>query len=440
MQNPISLLSLNALIKSTLDSNLAPAYWVIAEISEFRDSVKGHAYLDLVEKTDGHIMAKIRANIWSYTYQVLRRKFEAVTGEPIKSGMKILALVNVQFHEIYGISVIIKDIDPNFTIGDRAKRKQEIIERLHSEGLMMLNKQFELPKVPQKVAVISSVTAAGYGDFVNQVEHNHYGYRVHWKLYQATMQGNGAPASIISALSAIEEDLMDKKFDLVVIIRGGGAQTDLDCFDDYELAKVIANAALPVITGIGHERDESIADLVAHTRMKTPTAVAELILSGFRAFEEDLYLLLNRIERVSRMTIQGEQQSLYDKSHLIKHLLSAKLSAATQQLDRFTHQLQSFGKHRISLHTLKLDNMAVNLRKNAMRLMEREKQKLNQLEKSMGSLDPNYILKRGYTKTEVNGQPIHRAKLEIGDQLLTYTIHKKIQSAITNIEDYGKDT
>ncbi|MFC4874261.1 exodeoxyribonuclease VII large subunit [Negadavirga shengliensis] len=438
MQNPITLLSLNELIKSTLDSNLSPAYWVIAEISEFRDSIKGHAYLELVEKTDDRIMAKMRANIWAYTYQTLRWKFETVTGQSLKSGMKILALVNVQFHEIYGISLIIKDIDPNFTLGERAKRKQEIIDRLHSEGLMTLNKQFELPRVPQKVAVISSVTAAGYGDFINQVEHNHYGYQVHWKLYQATMQGNDAPTSVMNAIEAVEADMPDEKFDLLVIIRGGGAQTDLDCFDDYELARTIANAALPVVTGIGHERDESVADIVAHTQMKTPTAVAELILSGFRQFEEDIHLLLNRIERICRLTFQSEHQRLYDKTHLIKNLLASKLNEAGQRLDRLSHRILLHSKHKVSVNRLHLQNMAISLRKIAISSVQREKQRLGQLEKITERLDPVYLLRRGYTKTEIDGLPINKVEAKVGKQMVTYSWDKKIHSSITEVENYDK--
>src|SRR5690554_2083524 len=228
MDNPISLSELNLLIRQTLDSSLAHSFWVIAEIGEFRDSPKGHAYLELVEKSGNQMKAKMKANIWSYTYQGISSRFLNTTGQNLSQGMKILALVNVQFHEIYGLSINIKDIDPNFTIGERAKRKQEIIDQLNREGLIQLNKQYPLPLVPQRLAVISSSTAAGFGDFINQLEHNNSGYRVHYELYPATMQGNGAAASIIHAIQSIEADLPQKKFDLLVIIRGGGAQTDMD--------------------------------------------------------------------------------------------------------------------------------------------------------------------------------------------------------------------
>src|SRR5690606_13864646 len=195
MQNPLSLSELNQLIRQTLDGNLSPSYWLIAEIGELRDSVKGHAYLELVEKSGNQLTARIRANIWSYTYQGIRNRFRLATGQSLSSGMKILALVNIQFHELYGLSVIIKDIDPNYTVGERAKRKQEIIDRLTREGLIHLNKQYPLPLVPQRLAVISSSTAAGYGDFIDQLKTNGAGYHIDCRLYPATMQGNEASAS-----------------------------------------------------------------------------------------------------------------------------------------------------------------------------------------------------------------------------------------------------
>src|SRR5690554_4438562 len=238
MQKPLSLSELNQLIRQALDTNLEPSYWILAEIGELRDSAKGHAYLELVEKSADHLVAKIKANIWSYTYQGLQSRFVSATGQRLRGGMKILALVNVQFHEIYGLSINIKDIDPNYTIGERAKRKKEIIDQLTREGLLELNKQFILPKVPQRLAVISSSSAAGFGDFINQLKHNSERYAVHWELYPAVMQGSEAPSSMIKAIEAVEAEVQQKRFDLLIIIRGGGAQIDLDCFDDYELARV----------------------------------------------------------------------------------------------------------------------------------------------------------------------------------------------------------
>lgn len=437
-QQAITLTELNGLIRTTLDNNLAPSYWVMAEIGEFRDSVRGHAYLDLIEKSDRNIKAKMRANIWSYTYQVIKRKFESATGDSLKSGMMILALVNIQFHELYGLSLIVKDIDPSFTIGERARRRQEIIEKLQREGLMEMNKQFVLPSISQKIAVISSVTAAGYGDFINQLNNNPQNYKVHLKFFQATMQGNQASASIIAAITQVEEELQKEKFDLLVIIRGGGAQTDMDCFDDYELATHIANAPLPVITGIGHERDESIADLVANTKLKTPTAVASFILSGFSEFEEKLRSLSIRMERSTNFFVQKEINFLHDKTQLIRHLCHNRMVQGKQQLGNLNKQVYTLAKHKINLQRMNMENHHLLIRKLAFGRVENGKERLSQVQDTIKRLNPSYILKKGYTKTEINGISIHRQSLTTGEKIITFSTDKKIFSTIDKIELHDK--
>ena len=436
MQKPLSLSELNQLIRQTLDRNLAPSYWVIAEIGELRDSVKGHAYLELVEKSGNHLTAKIKANIWSYTYQGIRTRFVSATGQTLSPGMKILALVNVQFHELYGLSATIKDIDPNYTVGERARRKQEIIDRLTREGLIHLNKQYPLPLVPQRLAVISSSTAAGYGDFLDQLEKNHSGYRVYSKLYPATMQGNDASVSVVNAIAAIEAALPDEKFDLLVIIRGGGATTDMDCFDDYDMAKAIANTSLPVVTGIGHERDECIADLVANTRMKTPTAVAEFVLSGFRGFEEKLKENLKVIERRAGSRLQREDGVVRDKEHLLTNLFLHKVRAAKEKLANYNHQLHSIAVMNIKMQHIALENFEQSLKKNLKFKMEQQKLHLQSLEKEMNRLSPHYFLERGYTRTEINGIPLKQSKIKTGDQITTFTLSQKITSTVEDISEY----
>lgn len=438
MQSPLSLSELNQLIRQTLDRNLSPSYWVVAEIGELRDSVKGHGYLELVEKSGNHLTAKIKANIWSYTFQGIRSRFMATTGQNISHGMKILALVNVQFHEIYGLSLTIKDIDPNYTVGERAQRKQEIIDRLTREGLIHLNKQYPLPLVPQRLAIISSSTAAGYGDFINQLDNNPSGYKVHYELYQATMQGNGASVSIINSIAAIEADLYYKNFDLLIIIRGGGATTDMDCFDDYDLAKAIANTTLPVITGIGHERDECIADLVANAKMKTPTAVAEFVLSGFRDFEEQLRENLKLIERTTGNFLQREDRMIRDKEHLLKNLFLYKLATAKEKLNSNGHQLNSLALQNIKMQNMALGNWENSLIRNVRLKLEHQKQYLQGLEKEVTRLSPYYYLERGYTRTESNGLPIHKAGVRQGDKITTFTLTQKITSTIEEITSHDQ--
>lgn len=438
MQPAISLQKLNAIIKSTLDVHLDPSYWVTAEIGEFRDSVRGHVYLDLVEKEQDQIVAKLRANIWSYTYQGIRKRFEDQTGERLRSGMKILALVAVQFHELYGLSLTVKDVDPTYTIGERAKRRQEIIDRLTKEGLINLNKQFELPTVPQRVAVISSQTAAGYGDFVNQLESNPEKYQVHYTLFQSTMQGKDTPSSIIAALQRIEANFAKHPFDLVVIIRGGGAQTDMDSFDDYLLSKAIAESVLPVITGIGHERDECVADLVAHTKLKTPTAVASFILAGFKAFEENLNLCLARMERGCRNSMQQEERSLRDYDHRLRMTASGRIQLQKEILNRNTNRVTSQTKYRLDLHNLSLQTLGKDIRKLAQRRLEKASLLLTHSEKHLLRLDPNTLLAKGYTRTEKNGKPIQSQSLKVGEEITTISLTKRIKSIINEIETHGK--
>ena len=242
--------------------------------------------LELVEKDDNKVIAQVKANIWAYEYRKLSLKFQAATNESLRPGMKVLLLVAVTFHEVYGLSLNVRDIDPAYTMGEMALKKRKVIERLTKEGLVKLNKSLSLPVVPQRIAVISSPTAAGYGDFFGQLDNNPYGYKFVHTLFPALMQGSGAEQSIISALRKVSQKI--DLFDVLVIIRGGGSVIDLNCFDSYDLASEVARSPLPVITGIGHEKDDTVVDITAHTKMKTPTAVAEFLISGLRSFEENI--------------------------------------------------------------------------------------------------------------------------------------------------------
>src|SRR5208283_1477158 len=303
-----SLYELNNIIKSVISDAFAGTFWVIAEIAECKCNQRGHCYLELVEKEADKTIAQIRATIWAYDYRKLSHKFQMATSESFKQGMKILLLAGIAFHEVYGLSLNIRDIDPTYTMGEMARRKAEVIERLKQEGLMDLNKGFSLPLVPQRIAVISSPTAAGYGDFFDQLDRNLYGYTFDHVLFPALMQGQEAEESIISALTKIREQ--KHRFDVVVLVRGGGSAIDLNCFDSYAIAAHIARCPLPVITGIGHEKDASVADMVAHTRMKTPTAVAEFLISGIRSFEERIIEIQNLLRLYAERLFKDQRYKL----------------------------------------------------------------------------------------------------------------------------------
>ena len=404
----ISLADLNSLIKDTLNDQLAPSYWVVAEIAEFRTNSTGHAYLELIEKEEetGQILAKARATIWSYTYRKIAAWFQSITGEQLKGGMTVLANLQVQYHEVYGLSFNIKDIDPNFTLGERARKKQEIIKQLQEDGIFDMNKGLALPLVPQRIAIISSETAAGYGDFINQIRHNEYGYKVHTRLFPASMQGDKAPESIIQALLQVHE--VNEQYDAVIVIRGGGAQVDLDCFDHYELAAHIAQFSLPVFTGIGHERDETICDLVAHSSLKTPTAVAEFILRGMRSYHENLQHHFDQIIGISERKIEQEKYRLQNQLHLLHKKTTKLLNTAESRLNRNQQLLHSVAK----------------------RPIEKGTNRLQLMEKTFELINPASVFKKGYSYTSINGESIQSKKLKAGDELRTINADQDIISVV----------
>lgn len=407
----LTLFELNNLIKSQLETTLAPNYWVIAEISELRLNQKGHCYMELVEKENNFIQAKIRANIWSYTYRTISSQFEQATGASLKSGIKVLFNLSVNFHEVYGLSLTVNDIDPNYTIGERSRLREETIQRLQQEDLIDKNKQLDLPLVPQKIAVISSDSAAGYGDFMNQLTNNIRTYNFKTTLFTALMQGNEAVTSIRTALKEIHESNLT--FDAVVIIRGGGAQADLDCFDTYQLARAISLFPLPVLTGIGHERDQTVADFVAHTSLKTPTAVAEFLITGMGLFDDLLHEYLYRIEKV----------------------YESKLSIEQQHLQHLSNQIEQSTKQILKTHNHELEQKGLTLTYGAKRNLERQESQINTLEKQLNLIDPTTIFKRGYSLTLKNGKSIVKQNVKTGDLLETRALHQNIKSEVTGVSN-----
>jgi len=411
MTQQLTLFELNQLIKQTLDANLAPSYWVVAEIGELRTNQKGHCYLELVEKEDDRVIAKSRATIWAYTYRNLSVWFEGMTGKALQPGLKILCNVAIQYHELYGFSLNIKDIDANFTLGERARKRKEIIDQLVADGIFDMNKSLSLPTVPQSIAVISSPTAAGFGDFLNQLENNTGGYFFNVRLFKAVMQGDVASESIIQALHQIHNSSND--FDLVCIIRGGGSQIDLDCFDHYELAAHIAQFPIPVLTGIGHERDETIADLVSHTRLKTPTAVAEFLINGMRIFEENLETYFSQ---------------LY-------HLTTGIINQRSQQIENLKMRIKSGANDLVRQKATRLEHLTDSLKSKTRTSLRSHSKELDSLEKHLDLVNPLNVLKRGFTITLQNGKRLGNKKLKKGEEIETITASQIITSKVDETKD-----
>lgn len=424
----LSLLQLNQQIKDVLTESFVAPIWVRAEIAEFRENRNGHCYLDLIEKSDNNdqIVARAKAIIWSYTYRMLKPYFETATGRSLNSGLKVMVQVQIEFQEVYGLSLIIRDIDPTYTLGDLEQRKREVIQRLHQEGVFDMNRELNFPTVPQHIAIISSPTAAGYGDFVNQLEHNSFGIKFYHHLFPAIMQGDQASESIAKAFDAIFEHL--PFFDLVVIIRGGGATLDLLCFDDYWLAYNITQFPIPVITGIGHERDQSVADLVAHIALKTPTAVAEFLVSKSVEFLERINQYADLLLEWTDNELQSRKQYLLSVVNSFSPKVQLLLQQKKFQVERIENTLPLKTKRLLQSQNVEINSLASDLNRISQRkintglssllekrkhlkllsttLLKQQNKQLRFFEKNNKLNDPVELLKRGYTLTFSDGKLI----------------------------------
>ena len=410
----LSLVDLNNRIKDCLKNNLEDSYWVISEIGEMRFNQKGHCYLELVEKKDDEILAKNKATIWSYTYRNLSGWFESLTGQTLKPGMKILSNVVVSYHEVYGLSLNIKDIDANYTLGERAKKRLEILNRLKEDGIFEMNKDLPLPLVPQRIAIIASSTSAGYLDFITQLENNTAGYIFMISHFQAIMQGSEAEESIIKAILEVNNQI--EKYDLLVIIRGGGATLDLECFDTYDLANHIAQFPVPVITGIGHERDETIADLVANTSLKTPTAVAEFLISGIKDFDETIDSLYAEISEYIKNTLRENQTHLEYLSKHIRYISENTLKSHSTKLSVLSKGIQSAARGRKKVLETLVQNYIQSIKLNTNRYLDLRNKDLNNIYDSIELLNPKSVLKRGYSIVRKGKKIIKSARdLKEGD-------------------------
>ena len=370
--NSISLYELNKEISSVLKGCLSKV-WVHAEINSISVQRVGHCYIELIEKDEntGSIIAKSRANIWANIYKSIAAYFLAETGKTLASGMKVAFCVDVTFHEVYGISLNVVDIDPTYTLGESARRKALVIKKLEDDGVIDMNKLLSIKPLIKNIAVISAEGAAGYGDFCHQLEHNAYGYKYNLTLFNSIMQGEKAEASILESLDKVLERL--DEFDILVLIRGGGAVSDLDCFDAYNLSASLAQFPLPVLTGIGHTRDVSVVDMVAKLPLKTPTAVADFIINHTRSLEEKID---SYIELLSR--------------------------SVTVLLDR---------------QARKLDQSLTLLPLYANRLLDRKLHALELMERSLELMSPESILKKGYAIVEKQGKSASASSLSPGDEI-----------------------
>ena len=409
MNEVLTLFELNSLVHEVIEDNFDEQYWVVGELSDVSTpAFGGHFYGELVQKDEesDRIVARARITCWARNYNMIRLRFQKEAGETLRKGLQVKLLVEVNFHEQYGYSLNVVDIDSTFTLGDLAKRRREILQQLEKDGILHDNQSLPLPRLLKRIAVISSATAAGYGDFCHHLEENDYGFHFDVQLFPAVMQGEQVPESIIAALEEVQNA---EPFDLVVIIRGGGASSDLSDFDSYELAACIALYPLPVLTGIGHERDETVLDYVAHTKVKTPTAAAAFIIehqAEEAALLDDLY---QRITHSAKEQIQREKQRLEHQRAVLPLLFMGFYQKGENRLVLLSQRLSSSAKQSL----------------------EREKHSLQLMQQRLNSLDPRLLLKRGYTITTCGGKLVSSIEgLAEGEVLTTQTEKGEIYSKV----------
>lgn len=405
-----SLYELNGMVQQRVRASFPETYWVCAETSDVRvNASSGHCYLELIEKSeaDGRLVAKVRASIWKLTFSRLKSSFERETGRSFSSGIKVMLRVSIDLHPLYGYSFVVQEMDNTYTMGDMLRRRMEIVQRLKEEGVFDLNKEHSFPLLPKRIAIITSPTAAGYEDFRMQLLQNEAGYPFRVTLFPAIMQGERTEESVIAALDQIYEDL--DAFDVVVITRGGGASSDLSAFDSYRLAANCAQFPLPIITGIGHERDDTIIDLVAHTRLKTPTAVAEFLIGRMDLVADELSVLQERVGEKARL--------LMERNSVLLQRLSHGLPASVNVL---------LNKKRAGVESLQFQ-----LRTQAVACLREGDSFLSISEQFVKMASPEYVLKRGYSLTTVDGKVVKDAtSLKPGEVLTTRFAHGEVLSVV----------
>ena len=429
MVQGMTLYELNGLVRQTLELTLDEEYWVQAEIAELR--VNRHCYMELVQKEarGNGIVAKARAQVWANRWTFIKPMFEQVTGQTLAAGMQVMLKVEVTFHELYGYSLNVTDIDPTYTLGDLARHRQEILRQLAEEGIDTMNKELPLPRLLQRIAVISSASAAGYGDFCNQLNNNQRGLAFKTELFQAVMQGNEVENSVVDALNRIAARL--DEWDVVVIIRGGGATSDLQGFDSLLLAENVAQFPLPIITGIGHERDDTVIDLIAHTRVKTPTAAAEFLIHHQ---EQEL----DTLEDLSARLTDHISQLLYDETTRLK-MLASKIpmlfSTVKAREEVRLHRLSASMANSSIQHLeqakgrVELMNQQLSLYTSA--LLQSERKRIELMDSKLQSAHPNRILQLGFSITRVGGKALKDVdEVKEGDEIETTLASGTFKSTI----------
>jgi len=454
--DPITLSELSNQIKNKLYEGFPDSYWVVAEISEAKVNYSGHCYLELIEKDENgkKLTTKARATIWAYIYKIIAPYFKEASGLELQEGIKILFKTTVEYHPLYGLSLNILDIDPTYSLGDYEKQKREIIAKLIEDGIFDLNRELTISPTPSNIAVISSSKAAGYQDFCKQIENKSGDFKINHKLFNASMQGDTAQNSIISALDKIYNS--KSHFDLVVIIRGGGSRSDLMCFDNYELAANVAQFPIPIITGIGHEKDESIVDMVANTKLKTPTAVADFICDCFveqynylmelagiavRSVERKLFQEKSKLEKLKSQFIPLSQNRIHNANKQLNKLgfellqnINDYSNTTTNTLNSLILKTKTLTNQQLAIQKNSINNYGLVIKFKSNNIINNHKNRLIINNEKASFLNPEHQLKKGYSITKTNKKALKTVnQISVNDKIEVIISDGQINATINSI-------
>ncbi len=430
-----SLRELQLAVRERLAEAFPLPVWVAAEISEMKVNYSGHCYLELVEKggANGVPAAKASAVIWRSHYGPIASYFASKTGQQLSVGMKVLVRVTISYHELYGLSFQIQDIDPTYTVGDWEQQRQQTIARLREEGVWDMNRELDVPRVPQRVAVVSSANAAGFQDFCKEIARS--AYRVELTLFDAFMQGHGAEDSIIEALERVADRA--EEFDVVALIRGGGSQSDLACFNSYRLCAHVAQFPLPIVTGIGHDKDESVADMVAARRLKTPTAVAAWVVEQMSEFDGRLEALRQAVERYAVELLSAERQRLERNAALVATQAVGATRRLELTLERYSSELRRMSQALVAEQRNRAARVEELLHRASDYFVRSERERLAALEQAVAARDPQRIMALGFAVVSLGGHAVSDAsQVDVGSEVSIRLAKGELKAKIT---DNGKN-
>lgn len=447
-----SLFAVSKSIQKTLSERYSTSFWVKAEMNKLNHYThSGHCYPDLVEKKDGRIITQMRSILWKTDYLRIDKRFQEVLKEPLKDGVKILFLARISYTPEHGLSLVISDIDPSFTLGDLEREKQDTIKRLQVDGIFHKNKTLQFPLLPQRIAIISVETSKGYADFIKVIDQNQWGYKFFLLLFPALLQGDKAAERISFQLRQIEK--VKHHFDVVVIIRGGGGEVGLTCYNDYYLAKEIANFPIPVLTGIGHATNETVAEMVAYSNAITPSKLAVFLLEKFHNFSVPVLEAEKKLTDRTQHLIEQEKRKFQSEIKLFRSVTENILSSNQNYLQHSTKTLMQQARYLFRNEKLILESSANTIRKDSFarlnqfklqvfqiseKLHSRTELKikntsleLNNIENNISNMNPKNVLKRGYSITRINGKAIKNiSEVKKGEQLTTLVYNGEIQSTV----------